>query len=94
MLNYDLRINIEDYVDQIGRTGRVGAKRTAITFFLSANAKSWRDLTKILCEAKQLVGSRPLAVAVVVVRSGVVVVGALTVLGAVDVVSAAQVLIV
>lgn len=33
MLNYDYPNNSEDYVHRIGRTGRAGAKGTAITFF-------------------------------------------------------------
>lgn len=53
VINYDLPTNIEDYVHQIGRTGRAGAKGTAITFFTSANSKSTRDLVNILREAKQ-----------------------------------------
>lgn len=55
MLNYDMVGNIEDYVHQIGRTGRAGAKGTAITFFTTANAKVARDLIKILREAKQVI---------------------------------------
>lgn len=33
VLNYDYPNNSEDYVHRIGRTGRAGAKGTAITFF-------------------------------------------------------------
>lgn len=33
MINYDYPNNSEDYVHRIGRTGRAGAKGTAITFF-------------------------------------------------------------
>lgn len=33
MLNYDYPNNSEDYIHRIGRTGRAGAKGTAITFF-------------------------------------------------------------
>lgn len=33
MLNYDYPNNSEDYVHRIGRTGRAGAKGTAITLF-------------------------------------------------------------
>jgi ATP-dependent RNA helicase DDX5/DBP2 len=33
VLNYDYPNNTEDYVHRIGRTGRAGAKGTAITFF-------------------------------------------------------------
>ncbi|KAF2280094.1 uncharacterized protein EI97DRAFT_491606 [Westerdykella ornata] len=53
VLNYDYPNNSEDYVHRIGRTGRAGAKGTAITFFTSDNAKQARDLVGILQEAKQ-----------------------------------------
>ena len=53
VLNYDFPTNTEDYVHQIGRTGRAGAKGTAITFFTTNDAKSARDLVGILREAKQ-----------------------------------------
>lgn len=33
MLNYDYPNNSEDYIHRIGRTGRAGAKGTAITLF-------------------------------------------------------------
>jgi hypothetical protein len=33
VLNYDYPNNSEDYIHRIGRTGRAGAKGTAITFF-------------------------------------------------------------
>lgn len=33
MLNYDYPNNSEDYIHRIGRTGRAGAKGTAVTFF-------------------------------------------------------------
>lgn len=35
VLNYDYPNNSEDYIHRIGRTGRAGAKGTAITFFTS-----------------------------------------------------------
>lgn len=38
---------------RIGRTGRAGAKGTAITFFTTSDAKQARDLVTILREAKQ-----------------------------------------
>lgn len=38
---------------RIGRTGRGGAKGTAITFFTTGDAKQARDLLTILREAKQ-----------------------------------------
>ena len=45
--------NIEDYVHRIGRTGRAGAKGTAITLFTRDNANQAHDLIVILSEAKQ-----------------------------------------
>jgi ATP-dependent RNA helicase DDX5/DBP2 len=57
-LNYDYPNNSEDYVHRIGRTGRAGAKGTAITFFTTDNAKQARDLVTILNEAKQQIDPR------------------------------------
>lgn len=53
MINYDFPTNTEDYIHQIGRTGRAGRKGVAITFFTSENSKSARDLVGILREANQ-----------------------------------------
>jgi ATP-dependent RNA helicase DDX5/DBP2 len=53
VLNFDYPNNSEDYVHRIGRTGRAGAKGTAITFFTTGDAKQARDLVTILREAKQ-----------------------------------------
>ena len=58
VLNYDYPNNSEDYIHRIGRTGRAGAKGTAITFFTSDNAKQARDLVSVLHEAKQVVDPR------------------------------------
>ncbi|KAJ6172581.1 RNA helicase (Dbp) [Penicillium chermesinum] len=58
VLNYDYPNNSEDYVHRIGRTGRAGAKGTAITFFTTDNAKQARDLVTILTEAKQQIDPR------------------------------------
>jgi ATP-dependent RNA helicase DDX5/DBP2 len=48
VLNYDYPNNSEDYVHRIGRTGRAGAKGTAITFF-TADSKSRSDRYLYLC---------------------------------------------
>jgi ATP-dependent RNA helicase DDX5/DBP2 len=53
VLNYDYPNNSEDYVHRIGRTGRAGAKGTAITFFTTDNSKQARDLVSVLTESKQ-----------------------------------------
>lgn len=53
VINYDFPTNTEDYIHQIGRTGRAGRKGTAVTFFTSGDSKSARELISILREAKQ-----------------------------------------
>ena len=74
MLNYDYPNNSEDYIHRIGRTGRAGAKGTAITFFTTdsefrsphlkvladslADQKQARDLVAVLTEAKQQIDPR------------------------------------
>ena len=58
VLNYDYPNNSEDYVHRIGRTGRAGAKGTAITFFTTENSKQARDLVNILTESKQQIDPR------------------------------------
>ncbi|KAL1839682.1 hypothetical protein VTJ49DRAFT_1247 [Mycothermus thermophilus] len=58
VLNYDYPNNSEDYIHRIGRTGRAGAKGTAITFFTTDNAKQARDLVNVLQEAKQHIDPR------------------------------------
>lgn len=58
VLNYDYPNNSEDYIHRIGRTGRAGAKGTAITFFTTDNQKQARDLVNVLTEAKQQIDPR------------------------------------
>lgn len=53
VINFDYPNNSEDYVHRIGRTGRGGAKGTAITFFTTNDSKQARDLLTVLREAKQ-----------------------------------------
>ncbi|XP_072999534.1 DEAD-box ATP-dependent RNA helicase 20-like isoform X1 [Typha latifolia] len=55
VINYDFPTSLEDYVHRIGRTGRAGAKGTAVTFFTQSNARFARDLVKILRGAGQIV---------------------------------------
>lgn len=60
VLNYDYPNNSEDYVHRIGRTGRAGAKGTAITLFTTdskplhpiIHTEGW--LTCELADAKQV----------------------------------------
>ncbi|KAK0527249.1 ATP-dependent RNA helicase dbp2 [Tilletia horrida] len=53
VINYDFPTNTEDYVHQIGRTGRAGTYGTAYTYFTTDNGKQARELIAILREAKQ-----------------------------------------
>ncbi|CAJ2506954.1 Uu.00g081400.m01.CDS01 [Anthostomella pinea] len=58
VINYDYPNNSEDYIHRIGRTGRAGAKGTAITLFTTDNSKQARDLVNVLQEAKQQIDPR------------------------------------
>lgn len=74
MLNYDYPNNSEDYIHRIGRTGRAGARGTAITLFTTDSTyipfnllklannildqKQARDLIAVLTEAKQQIDPR------------------------------------
>ncbi|QSL64619.1 hypothetical protein MERGE_001920 [Pneumocystis wakefieldiae] len=53
VINYDYPNSSEDYVHRIGRTGRAGAKGTAVTLFTTDNAKQARDLLMVLRDSKQ-----------------------------------------
>ena len=54
VINYDLPQNIDDYVHRIGRTGRVGNRGIAISFFCeSTDGAISKNLVKILNEANQ-----------------------------------------
>jgi len=53
VINYDFPLNIEDYVHRIGRTGRVGKKGTAISFFTRDDTKRATRLIEVLEEASQ-----------------------------------------
>lgn len=54
VINYDFPDNgVEDWVHRVGRTGRAGAKGTAVTFFnASDDRKSAKELCKVLSDAK------------------------------------------
>ncbi|KAK2989740.1 hypothetical protein RJ640_030233 [Escallonia rubra] len=67
VINYDFPTSLEDYVHRIGRTGRAGAKGTAVTFFTHSNARYGRDLINILQEAGQVV---PVALAALARSAG------------------------
>jgi len=57
VINYDLPENVEDYVHRIGRTGRIGRKGWATSFFCTqgnwANTKILGGLLEILNDAGQ-----------------------------------------
>jgi ATP-dependent RNA helicase DDX5/DBP2 len=58
VINYDFprakgKGGIEDFVHRIGRTGRAGAKGTAVTFFTKENKGNARQLCELLKRAKQ-----------------------------------------
>ena len=53
VFNFDMPKNIEDYIHRIGRTGRVGNKGTAISFFNSKNASIAKDLVGVLEKMNQ-----------------------------------------
>lgn len=56
VINYDLPKSIDDYVHRIGRTGRVGNKGRATSFYdMEADAAIAPDLVKILTQAGQQV---------------------------------------
>ncbi|CAG8698208.1 2964_t:CDS:2 [Acaulospora morrowiae] len=59
----------QDYVHRIGRTGRGGAKGSAITFFTMENAKQAKDLVNILREANQEVDPKLLELVKLAVAS-------------------------
>ncbi|MCH9608994.1 MAG: ATP-dependent RNA helicase RhlE [Chlamydiales bacterium] len=46
VINFDLPNNVEDYVHRIGRTGRAGAKGTAISFVASCDAYLVKKIEK------------------------------------------------
>lgn len=53
VINYDLPSQIEDYIHRIGRTGRAGAKGTAVSFFTEKNTRMAKDFVDVLTEAQQ-----------------------------------------
>ena len=53
VFNYDMPKNIEDYIHRIGRTGRVGNKGKAISFYNNNNKQIGFDLVKELKKANQ-----------------------------------------
>lgn len=48
VVNYDVPNHHEDYVHRVGRTGRAGAKGTAITFISPSEDRYAPDLVKVI----------------------------------------------
>ena len=44
VINYDLPVNIENYLHRIGRSGRFGRKGVAINFVTSADVRHMKDI--------------------------------------------------
>lgn len=55
VINYNCPSHIEDYIHRIGRTGRAGAKGTAVTFFTKNDENFSVPLEKILEMNMQIV---------------------------------------
>ena len=56
VINFDMPLNMEDYIHRIGRTGRAGAKGTAISFVHPEQDESLvPKLCKVLTESKQAI---------------------------------------
>lgn len=51
VVNYEVPNHHEDYVHRVGRTGRAGAKGTAITFIAPNEERYAPDLLKALRES-------------------------------------------
>lgn len=51
VVNYEVPNHHEDYVHRVGRTGRAGAKGTAITFIAPGEERYAPDLVKALKES-------------------------------------------
>jgi superfamily II DNA/RNA helicase len=51
VVNYEVPNHHEDYVHRVGRTGRAGAKGTAITFIAANEERYAPDLVKALRES-------------------------------------------
>ena len=57
VINYDTPNHLEDYVHRVGRTGRAGAKGTAVTFISEEEERFAPDLCKAMLDAKKTVPS-------------------------------------
>jgi len=59
VINYDLTPDPETYVHRIGRTGRMGAKGTAVSFCTSDERGDLRSIERLIQEPLQQVGESP-----------------------------------
>jgi ATP-dependent RNA helicase DDX3X len=57
VINYDLPMNIDDYVHRIGRTGRIGHEGKAISFYVSPREDPTNNNGVILKELVELLGN-------------------------------------
>lgn len=62
VINYDLPMNIDDYVHRIGRTGRIGHQGKAIGFYVSAKEDPSYNSSNILKELVELLEGSTTAV--------------------------------
>lgn len=53
VINFDTPNNVEDYVQRIGRTGRIGQEGLAISFINEKSKSLFKDLYSLLCETNQ-----------------------------------------
>ena len=57
-MNFDLPLNVADWVHRVGRTGRAGVRGAAHTFFVpQRDARHARELARLLRNAGQAVPS-------------------------------------
>jgi len=60
VVNYDVPKTMEDYIHRIGRTGRAGAKGTAVTFFpAEAYTPDLIRMARNICKSMKEVGQTP-----------------------------------
>ena len=53
MVNYDMPMHSEEYVQRIGRTARAGAAGAAVSFFVPGDARLAKEVVHVLQEAQQ-----------------------------------------
>jgi len=53
VINFDMPLNVEDYIHRIGRTGRAGNKGSSISFFTKDDVPLSKELINVLHLSKQ-----------------------------------------